>query len=403
MPIKYLRDGAHLRELERSFPGLKELLPTQAIRTGGHVRFVGMVSAPEGGNFMFLPKGGWRNDPEEAHQVAAATMGAINSYLQCMRREARSPENVGCEVLELAAELADDFLQNGIIDQREAQASREVGRPDWAATIARDTPFQDCKGRTSFTSIRTQIVKSNTTSEISNLHSAIMDEVIREHGWWLGVSPAVLDATRRNESTRQETLATIVRARASSWSANAKRTMDLLEAYLQLGSGHVDGIHAMGISDFSAVWEWMLAKVLVGNDRSWARCLPRIAIRKRDGTVEAVGDLRPDIVLRDGDHLKLVDAKYYLASGANDIPGSVDIRKQHNYMRALESVVDKGTTISNHFAFPSEATGKGEIGEIFHATKDGGVSECSKPILCDYISIADVMHAVGQGRKIMYP
>jgi hypothetical protein len=404
MKIEYLRDGMHLRDLEAGNPGVRELLPPQAIRTGGRVRFVGMVRASGGESYMFLPKGGWRGEAEDAHKVAITTMAALSLYLQTMRREAKSPQNVGCDVLELAAELIDDFLQNGVIDQREAQASREVGKPDWAATFARDTPFHDCEGRTSFTSIRTQIVKSRVTSEISELHSAIMDEVICEHGWWLGVGPAVLDQFYHNcVPPREEALTVVAKARATSWSARAKRTMDLLEAYVLLGTGQADGVHATGVSDFSAVWEWMLAKVLIGNDRGWSKCLPRMAIRKRDGTVETVGDLRPDIVLREGPHLKIVDAKYYVASGASDMPGSADIRKQNDYLAALESIVDDGMTFSNHFAFPSEQTGEGGIAEIFQATASGAILAGSKPIICDYISISEVMNAVVQGRKMRYP
>ena len=404
MTTEFLRDGMTIAEIDRIDSEIRPLLPQGSTKAGMKVRFVGVLATPGGRNYAFLPKGGSRNCPAAALDVARMSMWVTVAYLRFNRRCGRMPAGAGKETLELAAEIADDFLENGLLGVRDTRHGRHRGKPDWAATLAKDTPHIDRKGRPAFATIRTRSSYDDDEVDVSEIHASVIRDVLRTHAWWLGVSMSVIPGGPDGGRSLAEAFDIVESARARSWSSEERRTMDLVEDYLRGGtSGSPNGGHCVGIVDFSAVWEWMLAKVLRNNESSWSKRLPRIAYSTRDGHVVEAGGMRPDIILKNGDELKLVDAKYYAASGADDMPGRNDIRKQHDYMHGLKEIAGKDFRLSNHFAFPSVRDGDGEIREIFHRSADGTVSDCSAPIQCAYVSVEAVMRAVMAGRKIDFP
>lgn len=395
---KFLRDGMRLAEIAEIDPDICTLLPRVATRTGERVRFVGVVQTGRAARYMFLPKGGWRADSDEAMKIGRLAMEATLRFLRSNKREGRRPEADGNAILELVNEIADDFLDHGIVDRREIVRGIDDGKPDWAATIAKNAPHIDSNGQLVFTTTRTRRLYDNSGSDLSDLHAFILGEIQSRHGWWLGMTPAMIPETETSFSDIHGSLCIVREVLAQSCSARTKRTAALLEAYILGGANTADGAYATGVSDFSAVWEWALGRIVRGQETcSWTKRFPRLFCETSEGRINIHGDIRPDIIVREGTHLRVVDAKYYEATGTHDIPGRDDIRKQQEYLRTLESVAGEGFTLSNHFVFPSEKTGEGWMSRIVEQPDYAGRATA---IDCSYLSVEEVLKAAVTGRSV---
>ena len=78
-----------------------------------------------------------------------------------------------------------------------------------------------------------------------------------------------------------------------------------------------------------------------------------------------------------------------------------DISKQIVYQRAIESTgrVD-GAKLVNAFVFPSAATGREPYHSIRFLLPDGRAAPFFPPVLCQYVSVQDVVMAYAARRKL---
>lgn len=173
--------------------------------------------------------------------------------------------------------------------------------------------------------------------------------------------------------------------------------------YVEETAGHAEGSFVCGVEDFSTVWEHMLRKVLPGVEDSWNSRLPKPGyVCREDGSVEMSGSgMQTDIIVREDNHLTVIDAKYYGATGKGSVLGWPDIVKQLYYQMALEKVVSEKTTVSNCFAFPA---GRG-IAQPYSSA--GVYISPEKPVQgfpaieCRYVDMLEVLEAYSGHRKLV--
>ncbi len=129
--------------------------------------------------------------------------------------------------------------------------------------------------------------------------------------------------------------------------------------------------------------------------------MPKPGYIKRDGGGVELLDrgMQTGIVVREDDHLIVVDAKYYAATGKGSVPGWPDIVKQLYYQMALEKVVD-GETVSNCFAFPAARNTSQPFSSAQVFLSKDLAADGFPEIGCIYIDIIEVMQAYCRGGEI---
>lgn len=369
------------------------------------VHFCGLADASGESAVFFLPRHAHQNATADL-KTAGLTMRALARY----GREVESRKGIthsdgdNATLAALIEELAQDFRDNGIYSERARYGARNSGKPDWKRTIAREMPFLTSGGVAVFPETRTTRTLDSHENLLAQIQAAVMSEIIEKHSWWLD---GVEARTGELRSFRQPTSPRLLwpgSLRSLLPSLYANRPVLLakaLIAYLEETAGNSDGSFICGVEDFSAVWEHMLRKIIPGVEEGWNARLPKPGyIRSDDGVVEILDrGMQADIIAREGNHLTIIDAKYYDATGKGSVPGWPDIVKQLYYQMSLEKIIDS-ETVSNCFAFPAglDSPQPFSSAQVFHS-KDEPV-DGFPAIGCRYIDMLLVLEAYSNGRKI---
>jgi hypothetical protein len=403
-----LVDRIPVNYLQTVQPEIAALLSAHGIGKIGEretVHFCGLASAAGTGAAFFLPRHAQQNSVKDL-RVAGLTMRALARFgrdVESRKGVARGPTD-NATLAALIADLAQDFRDNGIYSERSRYPSRNSGKPDWKRTISGETPFQTSSGVVVFPEIRTSKTLDSQKNPLALIQAAVLGEIVSMHAWWLeGVEArsAELRFFRKPAMPRFLWPAALRSLLPGLFATRPIFLANALIDYLEETSGHVGGNFVCGVEDFSTVWEHMLRRVLRGVEDNWNARLPKPGyVRKEDGVVEmSERGMQTDIIVRNGNHLEIIDAKYYGATGKGSVPGWPDIVKQLYYQMALEKVVTE-ETVSNCFAFPA---GRGtaqpySLARIYTSPEDPapGFPE----IGCRYLDIIDVLEAYSSNRKI---
>lgn len=403
-----LTDRMAVVYLQKEKPWIARLLSDRGIgKTGKRetVHFCGLADAATGGAVFFLPRHSKQNCRVDI-KTAGLTMRALARF----GREVESRKGIASSagdnavLAALIGELAEDFRDHGIYAERARYNARNSGKPDWKRTIAREMPLLTSTGVPVFPETRTTRTLDSHENPLAQIQAAVVGEIIEKHSWWLEGVTGRAEELRSFRQPASPRFLWPAKLRSLLPTLYANRPVSLaksLIAYVEETAGHSEGEFICGVEDFSNVWEHMLRKVLPGVEDGWNARLPKPGyIRTDDGAVELLDrGMQTDIVVREDDHLTVVDAKYYAATGKGSVPGWPDIVKQLYYQMALEKVVDR-ETISNCFAFPAarNTLQPFSLAKVFlsrDVTADG-----FPEIGCVYIDIIDVMQAYCRGSKI---
>ena len=402
-------DRTNLTTLETHKPdlvqGLKQL---QIGKTDsrGTVHFCGLTIVDQESACMFIPRQSLTADENRNQEVAKLTMRTLSRYGH--EKEERSGIASLAEgqtgLLATIVELASDFVQYGIYSERSRYNTRNSGKPSWMRTIVREQAFVDPDGSVVYPNIRTTHSVDSHDALLTRVQVAVLLEIALIHGWWLD------ELTGREEKLKQYASPNISRF---LWAQHlrlvlpqlyAARTINLaklLIAYLEDSRGRTTGKFLFGIEDFHTVWEHMLRSVLSGVERGWNKRLPRPVYIRHSGKVDTQErGMQTDIVLRDGNTITIVDAKYYDAISIGTTPAWPDIVKQFFYDLAVQSVVEK-EEVSGCFVFPSLENSSGVYSKIELRHRDSSLASGFPVVKCHYLSIAEVMRAYVEGKKII--
>lgn len=404
-----LVDRIAVNHLRKEKPGVATLLADRGIgktEKRETVHFCGLANAAVDGSVFFLPRHSKQNTGTDI-ETAGLTMRALARFgreVESRKGIARSAGD-NATLAALIAELAQDFRDNGIYSERARYGARNSGKLDWKRTIAREIPFLTAGGVAVYPETRTTRTLDSHENPLAQIQAAVLGEIIDKHSWWL---EGVETRARELRSFRQPVPPRFLwpsALRSLLPTLYANRSVFLaktLIAYIEETAAHSEGSFVCGVEDFSAVWEHMLRKVLPGVEEGWNAKLPKPGyVRIGSGEVE-ISDrgMQTDIIIREGNHLTVVDAKYYGATGKGSMPGWPDIVKQLYYEMALKTVVQAGETVSNCFAFPAGKNTNRPFSSagIFHSNLDP--VEGFPTIRCRYINIHSVMETYCVGKML---
>ncbi|OUS07840.1 hypothetical protein A9Q96_04890 [Rhodobacterales bacterium 52_120_T64] len=397
-----LVDRIAVNHLRKEKPGVADLLADRGIGKTERretVHFCGLANVSSDGSVFFLPRHSKQNTGTDI-QTAGLTMRTLARF----GREVESRKGIAraagdnATLAALIAELAQDLRDNGIYSERARYGSRNSGKPDWKRTIVREMPFLTAGGVAVYPETRTTRTLDSHENPLAQIQAAVLGEIIDKHSWWLeGIESRAGELRSFRQPTSPRFLwPSALRSLLPTLYANRPVFLaKTLIAYIEETSVQSEGSFVCGVEDFSTVWEHMLRKVLPGVEEGWNAKLPKPGyVRIGSGEVE-ISDrgMQTDIIVREGSHLTVVDAKYYGATGKGSMPGWPDIVKQLYYEMTLKTVVKSGETVSNCFAFPAGSdTGRPfSSARVFQSNLDP--VEEFPTIECRYITIHSVMEA----------
>jgi len=371
-----LRDRMALATLSAQSPDLLETIRT----LGGPkyfekntVHFCGLVGTPSGELGVFIPRNSTGlTDSTKDLKTACLTMQALARYGR--ETESRSGLEAGDEepvsVLPVIHDLAQDFARYGLYAERLRYKSRDSGKPDWKSTISSEVPLLTKTGTAVYPDMRTTRVLDTRDIPLARIQAAIILEVSARHGWWLGdgfqTAARALAGFDKPRLPRALWPITLRQALNGLYATRPMALAQLLIRYLEEDQTVAAGTFLAGVPDFERVWETMLRYTLAGEEtKLWNARLPKPAYVDHKGGVQLVPGrgMEMDIVLReqkeDADHLHILDAKYYAATGTGSVPKTGDIVKQLMYETAMKAAIENvglGETVSGGFVFPSGGT-----------------------------------------------
>lgn len=358
---------------------------------------IGLVSGDS--SYVFLPHGA-SDDPKLSKELMKAIVRFAHEY----GRSGESSEEQGLHQAALLADLSMDYRDHGLFASRQRARVRNAGKPDWGRTIKRETAF----GTTGSNLVYLDFAGTKPKIETDNIVSLIQAQVIREiagnHAWWLRdflgsreLPEAVLVPWPR--ATWKQKLRVALRGLYQDREINlVQMLLSYLEAEENSGSGQV----VCGISDFSMMWEGMLRSVLFDVDSSWNARLPGPHYFPDNGVGVAAGRMAMDVVLRRGDKILILDAKYYRADHIGFVPGAADIVKQIFYRKAVVAIPEsKGMIVGNAFVFPAKQTGSGAFSHIDMLLPSGQRVDDFETVSCYYVSTEEVICAYAGRRRII--
>jgi hypothetical protein len=360
LPI-FLNDRVSVAELKGQYPeALNALGSTYIDEVGGQkfIKFCGLVQAESGAAFVFRPRN------------LAGGIGSAKLTMQTLARFGREHLNREFEghglignssQLAVIAELAADFLLNGIFAERQRVRSRNFGKVDWQRTISRVDAIYDPEVGPIYSEFLTVRGVASHETVLAKVQYAVLKEIFSRHAWWLPEAANRFRDTAALAMPYTDRTIWIARLRGAMtglYSDHAIHLAKLLIEYLGGQSASAKGSYIFGVQDFHTVWELMLSKTLNNVEDGWNKRLPRAVYRVRHGApIDApTRSMRTDIILRGPTGLNIIDAKYYGGQNASSIPGWSDIAKQMLYEQSLRSVVGDEELIGNFFAFPADAS-----------------------------------------------
>lgn len=401
-------DRVPVEILKKDYPDVLDALQENNIGktdTKNTVHFCGLASATVGSSVFFLPRQTEALEYNIQIDLARLTMQVLARFGREVesRKGASRESSDNSSLIALIHELANDFRQNGIYAERVRYNSRNQGKPNWQRTLSNNLPFFSSDDAPVYSEIVTRKALDAHENPLSMIQSEVLREIMNRHSWWLGGLNSrtnELYSFKKPKGNRNQWSRVLKHYRQNLFSSRALFLVETLSDYLDKTGTESDGVFLYGVEDFQTVWEHMLRKVIPNVESGWNTRLPKPGyIRNSDGSVVMhERGMQTDIITREGANLKIVDAKYYEATGIKSVPGWSDIVKQLFYEKAVRSV-DPSLNVTNCFIFPASKSRPPEFAEIRMYNQNKVEVPSLSKIECKYAETSSVMNAYSKRQK----
>lgn len=406
--------------LKRSHPKISQIMERSKLgklsSEKENVQFCGLVCALEEQNItsaVFLPRKAKPSGKSDL-DTAKVTMQVIAKYSRSNAREDISgQDDSGGSWLSIIKSIADDFTEYGIYSDRHRIQGRNNGKPNWARTIVRETPFVGNNGNIVYPDFCSSKTQDNLDNFLAQIQVAVLKAISKDHGWWL--TELTKDFSKlqgfRSPSTDRQFWAIKLKASLPRLFSNrAIRLTNYLLKYLERDSYNSKSPLLFGLDDFHNVWEKMLREVLENTEDGWNTKLSRPHFYSDDAAPPKTApkkQMEMDIIVRQGSNLVIVDAKYYDATTIATSPSWPDISKQLMYEIAMKDLMGKegfNGEIHSCFVFPDYLENSGETFTDIRMEYSQSRQPSDLPqIKCFYMPIIEVMQAYLNNEKISLP
>ena len=407
MEFHLLPDRYPTAELKIHFPAAALNLQKNVVMEGetALVAYVGIAFANAQQCVMFLPHGS-PDDENDRLRFASKLMNAIALFGHHFSRPSDDGmTNAGLSSAAILHAIALDYRQHGIYSERLSVKTRNNGKTLWPETIKQEIPFISRDGVPVYLSTRTHKPQDDSRNIIAVLQSILIREIYIRHSWWLGDTfgdrkPPVEQS--QVPWPREAGPSLLAGARTAVFADRPLHLCRLLIAYLENQMNNGPDSLLLGVSDFSTVWEKMLARTLPGFEDAWNAKLPVPTYIDSKGHLHRRRPMMMDAVVRHDNKLKIIDAKYYDAQSPGRLPNTPDIVKQLFYQQALESIMGPNKLkISNAFAFPKKQSGSNPFQTVSMYNVDGTANPHFEQFDCLYLSMHEVVEAFISGGQLM--
>lgn len=366
---------------------------------------------------VFAPRGTQRsllNAAATPVEVASLILQVLAKYQSSSASQVHDGDgelsqiNVGVGMLGAILYLLNDYVQNGLYVTQQRVREYDVGTINWNRTIVCETPLPGIGGYPIYTRLHVDRNRTDHLSAISLLHANTIRKLDEMFCWIVSGDVSIrlardLDFTPQQNISRDKKIMLVRNELDRVFSDRATRVMRALLTVFE--SEYMDFTKecVIGTKLFHGVWEEML-RCILPNVIPAKNILPRPIVFLRDEEDgKHVRGMITDILLRKGDHMSVVDAKYYGARGHDDIPGWHDLVKQFFYAKAIQGALPD-CTVSNWLAFPGleKAIDAGPVKSISVSDSENGVImvEDFPPIGCSYFCPIDVMRYYSVSKRL---
>lgn len=360
------------------------------------VDFVGLIwsgNAPS----IFWPKGMSQRDDWKTD---------VRLLIRSLRRVARSNSKGGRQAggsklveMPVELELLEDYEQNGLFDSRERNyRSGYNGKIDWGRTIKIKVPLPSKKGAPIYIEPIAGF-SSNSKGIIRKLHAYAVGIADEKFSWLLssdGKPKARELHGMRLPVSRRVGLGMVRAELRRQFSDMKKKQLRLVEAFLsQEDASGGFSKSCIGVTSFHTVWEQMCSSYY-GDQKSQFQfpAVPAYVFEK-EIRLEASNAPRPDAVIRDGDRLAIIDAKYY--DFVRTKPAWQDLVKQFFYAKAYSNDTQY-SQIENVLVLPDTNSEKATHAVVIDRNNVRMDSEFM-PIKLVFLNVVEVMKHFVSGKE----
>lgn len=408
--ISFYRDGESLESIPEDICTLlKKVGLIEDVASSSELKRINKTSISfcgllygENSIYVFLPK--CHPIPESLElgkKVVRELMSCISNYCLDHGNSIHDLSDIGqvgvVRQIPLYKSIIDDYIKYGLFRSRIKQSKRNgVGKIDWAKTI-KTLPYitSHHKQRIVYSEFVTENFSYSSETIIANIHAAIINEIDQKYGWWFtdnasGRIASELSFYHLNGVDRGMLSNILKKELRGTFNERLIRLLKNLISYLEYDSAIFSkGVEICGISKFELLWERMLLEVLKPTAVDLKAMLPVPAYRTGSGKLSLLKTKkgRIDIIIKEGDVVAIIDAKYYNAYDVSCSPGWPDLVKQFFYEKLVASI-DNKLSIGNFFILPNANTFSRPEQGLIARVQDEMVevlSDIFPPVNCIYV------------------
>ncbi len=245
-----------------------------------------------------------------------------------------------------------DFFANGYYSEKEVSYNSAIkGKINWKRTIQKKKPYISNKSAVYLDFIvKKNVINENTM--ITRIHEFCVYQSFMKLGWlYTDMSPT----KPRIKFNKKMFIATLNHALTQTFN-DSKRQLFIAMLNIVHNVNEGDALtseSSFGTTSFEYVWEKMIDYVFGEDNKEIYFPKARWRLVRIQNSIQS-SSLQPDTIIKQGDKVYIIDAKYYkygITNNPTDLPSSSSIQKQITYGEYLTS--DKFREVSGQ-AFLSD-------------------------------------------------
>lgn len=250
-----------------------------------------------------------------------------------------------------------DFLKNGYYTEREVRyIGSQRGKINWKRTIQRERPHLDGENVV-YLDFVVKTNRINSDNLLTRIHEYCVYESFQKLGW-LYVDSEALPMKPRLPLNKPLFLSALDKELGQTFHDKKKRLFRCMINIIKEASEQAndDSAASFGVRRFEYIWEAMIDHVFGENNREQYYPKAHWHIIHHDGIRVESSELRPDTIMRSGEKIYILDAKYYkfgVTGLPAHLPNTDSIQKQITYG---DYIAEKGfvrrNDIYNAFLMP---------------------------------------------------
>lgn len=234
-----------------------------------------------------------------------------------------------------------DFLSNGYYTEKETKYVEGIrGKINWKRTIQLEKPMFDNENII-YLKYQIRTNRMNSNNFITLIHKYCVYKCFLKFGW-LFMSNEFIPHKPEIKVNKSVFISVIKKEINSTFNDNKKKLFSsMIKVIEDITESHNYGESDIGVNKFENIWEKMIDYVF--GEENKKEYFPNSNWKIiQSGEIVGNSKLEPDTIMKHGEKLYVLDAKYYkygLTGDPKDLPMTSSIQKQITYGKYVESLV----------------------------------------------------------------